>query len=69
MRYLKNFKIFESTRSFGASVTVEDWAGAWQELPEWKLLQLMGFEIHNIGKNGTLTIRSAYSGVRLRLTS
>lgn len=69
MRYLKNFKIFESTRSFGGTVTVEDWAGAWQNLPEWKLLQLMGFEIHDIGKNGTLTIYSSYSGVKLRLTA
>lgn len=64
MRHLKNFKIFEAK-----IITVEDWAGAWQELPEWELLQLMGFEIHDIGKNGTLTIRSPYSGVRLRLTS
>ena len=64
MRHLKNFKIFEAK-----IVTVEDWAGAWQELPEWKLLQLMGFEIYDINKNGTLTIHSPYSGVKLRITS
>lgn len=64
MRHLKNFKIFEAK-----IVTVEDWAGAWQELPEWKLLQLMGFEIHDTNKNGTLTIHSPYSVVKPRLTS
>jgi hypothetical protein len=63
MRHLKNFKIFEAK-----IVTVEDWAGAWQDLPEWKLLQLMGFEIYDINKNGTLTIRNPYLGVRFRLT-
>jgi len=64
MKHLKNFKIFESK-----IVTVEDWAGAWQDLPEWKFLRLMGFEIYDINKNGTLTIHSPYSGVKLRITS
>jgi len=64
MRHLNSFKIFEAK-----NVTAEDWAGAWQELPEWKLLLLMGFEIYDINKNGTLTIHSSYSGVKLRLTS
>jgi hypothetical protein len=64
MRHLNSFKIFEAK-----NVTAEDWAGAWQELPEWKLLLLMGFEIYDTNKNGTLTIYSSYSGVKLRLTS
>jgi len=64
MEYLKNFKIFEAK-----IVTVEDWAGAWQDLPEWKLLRLMGFEIYDTNFKGTLTIHSPYSGVKLRITS
>jgi hypothetical protein len=64
MKNLLPFSLFESK-----AITPEDWAGNWQDLPEWKLLKLMGFEILDTNRNGTVTIGSSYSGVRPRLTS
>jgi hypothetical protein len=64
MKNLLPFSLFESK-----AITSEDWAGNWQDLPEWKLLQLMGFEILGTNSKGTVTIGSSYSGVRPRLTA
>jgi hypothetical protein len=64
MKHLREFCLFEAK-----GITPEHWAGEWQELPEWKLLQLMGFEIFPTEKNSTVSIGSSYSEVVLRLTS
>ncbi len=43
----------------------------WQDLPKWKLLKAMGFQIVSISpRNGTVTVRSPYSGQKdIRLTT
>lgn len=64
MKNLLPFSLFEAN-----NITAEDWAGNWQESPQWKLLRLMGFEILGTNSKGTVSISSPYSKVVLRLTA
>ena len=64
MKNLLPFSLFEAN-----NITAEDWAGNWQESPQWKLLRLMGFEILVTNSKGTVSISSPYSKVVLRLTA
>jgi hypothetical protein len=64
MKHLLSFSLFEAN-----NITSEDWAGNWQELPQWKLLLLMGFKILGTNSKGSVSINSPHSDLVFKLTS
>ena len=64
MKHLLSFSLFEAN-----NIASEDWAGNWQELPQWKLLLLMGFKILGTNSKGSVSINSPHSDLVFKLTS